>query len=266
MWTEGSHSEQNGAGPRRGTQTAARALQLLRAVVESPAPVTLTELQRITGLNKGAVHRLMAELEEQLFVTRDPETRRYVVGSGLVALSARVFRGINIRDAARPVMAAIREATGETVSLHVRHLQHRICIESLASPQPVKRVVPLGEMLPLFAGPTGKAMLAFLPAPEAEAILDWAGAEGQDVPAIRGQLDAIRRDGHLIALGDRTPNVGAMSVPIFTVDGIAASITVSGPGDRFQPEAIEALADEVDAQCARLSAALGHVTTEGARG
>lgn len=247
----------------QGSQTADRAIEVLLLAVRSEEPLGLGELGRLSGLNKAATYRLVQSLLGHSLLAREPHGRRYVVGPGLVALSAMVMRKVDIRVAARPVLERIAATTGETVSLHVRYQDRRICVDAIESKHPIRRVVPLGETLPLYAGPTGKVILAFLPDGEADEILSDAERNAQDAAAIREQLAICRSDGVLSAIGDRTPGVGGLSAPVFDATSVAGAVTVSGPADRFNRQAMDAVAAQVRDECAGLSAALGHPTGEG---
>jgi DNA-binding IclR family transcriptional regulator len=245
------------APPVKGTQTAGRALSLLEAVVRSEGPVSISQLQRITGFNKSVVYRLMRELRQHDFVVRDESGRRYRVGSGTVALAALVLRGVNIRSAAHPVMVRLAEITSETVSLHVQHRHQRVCVNVVESHLPVKRAVPLGELLPLYAGPSGKAMLAFLDPAEIEQILREAAEAGGDIVQIRRQLEMARTDGYLALVGDRIPDVSGLTVPVFDMGGVAGALTVSGPAARFARKQMKRVAPLVASEAAALSRSLG---------
>lgn len=241
-----------------GTQTAGRALRLLRAVVDSESPPLLDDLARAVGINRPAAYRLARELVEQglVQVQMQGEERRYVPGAALIGLAARVLGRINIRATAEPFLLRVAEATGETVALHLRDRRHRVCISVVEGRHPIRRVVPLGERLPLYAGPTGKVILAWLPEPERMTIVEWAADQGQPVPGY--QLDAVRTSGYMAAVGDRVAGVGGLSVPLFDASDVVGAVTVSGPGDRWSQQAMEQAAPLVVEQGGALSLALGH--------
>lgn len=247
-----------GPGSLPGTQTAGRALRLLRAVVDSDAPPLLGELADAVRINRQAAYRLARELEEQglVQVVTHGDERRYVPGPALIGIAARVLGRINIRVAAQPFLLHISETTGETVALHLRDRRHRVCISAVEGRHPIRRVVPLGERLPLYAGPTGKVILAWLPAAERSAVLAWAADQGEPVAGY--VLDGIRARGFYAAVGDRVAGVGGLSVPIFDASGVVGALTVSGPGDRWSQQAMEGEGPYVVEQCAALSLLLGH--------
>lgn len=238
-----------------GAQTARRALDLIVAMVDASEPQSLDELAQRTGVQYSAAYRMLKMLEEQEFVLRDPD-KRYTTGSALITLAAKILRQLDVRNAAIDTLATIAEQTNETVTLHVRRHQRRICVDGVESRQPVRRVVQLGENLPLFAGPTGKVILAFLPKPERETIMQQAASIGEDLTAIGGQLDEVSRKGYLATTSDRTPGVGGLSVPIFHPTGVVGAITVSGPEARWRRKHMEAYGPRLVAHAANVSAKL----------
>lgn len=241
------------------SQTASRAIELLLLIAERGQPLSIADIAELTGLNESGAYRLVRTLEYHQLVSRETRERRYGTGPRLVALSATVMQKMSIRAAARPHLESLRDLTSETVSLHVRTGLHRICIDSVEGVHPIRRVIAAGETVPMYAGPTSKVMLAFLSAGELASILSWAGSCGEDVGRIRRMVTAAKRDGYLIDVGDRTPGVGGLSVPVFSADGSIGAITISGPANRWTPEAMRGFAEDACAAAGAVSASLGHV-------
>ena len=243
----------------RSAQTLARGLRLVEFLTAAPEPLRPSELARSLGLDRNVIYRLLLELEAHSYVTKVPGRGGYVIGSGLIALAAKVLRKVDVRQSARPYMESISEATGETVSLHVRHDQSRICVETIPGRHAISRVVQIGQTLPLYAGPSGKVILAFMEPGEVDAIIAQAAAEGLDGKRIRRDLNGIRDRGYIASVGDRTPGVGGLSVPVFKADGLAAALTVSGPASRWTQKEMERSAELVKGVCASISESLGYV-------
>lgn len=238
------------------SQAASRALQLLELVSRSDSPLSLMELVAQTGLDKSTAARLLSFLEEGALVTRDAATKRYGVGPRLLGLAASAMRRSDLRQLAEPALVALRDETGETISLHLRVGDERICVAGAESRHAVRRVLSLGESVPIWVGPTGKAILAFLPEQEIEAVLARSGLAAAALGHVRGQLELLASSGYLAVLGDRTPGVGAISVPVFGLDGVLASITIAGPAERWTLDRMEGVAAALRTASARLTTAL----------
>lgn len=238
------------------SKTADRALGLLERVAGSETPLGLMELAVSTGIDKSTAARLLDFLEQRTLVAREPSTKKYTVGTGLIALSTLALRQIDLPRLAMPELMALRDETGETANLHIRAGDEAICVAGFESEQVVRRVLPLGERRALSIGPSAKTILAFLPAEEIDEVVARVPAEA-DRKELLQQLRTIREQGYIAVVGDRTPGVGAVVAPVFDTSGIAGSITVAGPADRWTLEAMTTAAPRLNAAASRLSQGLG---------
>jgi DNA-binding IclR family transcriptional regulator len=243
---------------KQGAQTFARGLNVLKLLADEDGPVGLSDVARRLGIHKNAAYRLFNELEAQGLVRREDGGRRYVVGVELIALAAKLMRKVNLRGVASPAMERIRDLTGETVALHIRQGDNRVCVDVLIGTHQISRMVQVGETLPLFSGPTGKVQLAYLQPSYVEAMLRRAAEAGHDVETIRRQLAGIRALGYMASVGDRTAGIGGLSAPIFDAGGVVGSITVSGPGDRLTNVKMDQVAPPLVYECQQISAAMGY--------
>jgi DNA-binding IclR family transcriptional regulator len=242
-----------------GNQTAHRALELLHIFASSPNPLSLADVVSRTGLNRSAAYRVIRALEDQNLIARDAHGRRYHIGVGLIALSAMVLEKVSARKSGRQFMDRIAASTGETVSLQLRNGRYRVCVDVVESQQELRRVIPLGQTLPLYDGPTGKAILAYLGPQDTEDILRWASEQGQDAASLQARLKRIRQQGYIAVAGDRQPGISGLSVPLFDSAGVVGAITVSGPSGRWNVPAMQAVAPIVVSECAAWSQTLGYI-------
>jgi DNA-binding IclR family transcriptional regulator len=235
------------------SRTASRALDLLEHVARLPEPAGLIEIAAAAELDKSTAARLLGLLTDRGLVARDPDSRRYAVGPALLALGAAALQRSDLRSGARPYLERLRGATSETVTLHVRVSDSRVCIDGVESPLPIRRAVPLGETIPLTVGASSKAILAFLPGPELKRHLQSAAA-GTDVRELCAQLVEVRRLGYSARVNDRVQGVSAMSAPIFDGDRPHAALTVAGPAERWTLERMHEHGAVLTAMAAEMSA------------
>jgi DNA-binding IclR family transcriptional regulator len=236
-----------------------RGLQILEFLVQEPEPQRASQIARATGLDRSAVNRLLRELENHALVSRGRDDARYRIGNAMVALSAVVMQRVDIRRLARPFMEELVRATGETISLNIRSGRNWVCIETCPSPQAISRVIPIGETVPLYAGPTSKAILAFLDQSEIESIVNEALAvDWERYRDIYSDLELVRANRYIALPSDRAPGVAGLSGPVFNAEDIVGAITVSGPSGRWTQEAMEAASGLLVAACSNLSSSLGY--------
>jgi DNA-binding IclR family transcriptional regulator len=233
-----------GQGKLKGAQTVDRALLVLRRIVDSETPVLLEELAAELRLHTSIVYRAVRSLIAAGFVRREA-TGGYCVGTGLLSMSVALASRIDVRTAIRPVMQAVVAEFGETVSLHIRSGDKRVCVETVDGTHAVRRVIPVGDTLPLYAGETGRVFLSTLPPAELVGFVDAAVAAGLDGARLERDLVGIRKKGYFIGIGERTKDVGAISVALWRPSTMLAVMTVSGPASRWSRAAMEAASGRI---------------------
>jgi DNA-binding IclR family transcriptional regulator len=237
------------------SQAARRTLDLLEQIARSEDPLSSTELAARAHLDKSTTSRLLGVLDQRALVSRQPSTKKYIVGPRLLALSALAISRFELSTLVSPTLRNLRDETDETVSLHLRVADERICIAGHESSQPIRRALPLGQARPLWLGPSSKVILAF--SPDQHALLNAAQRSGADIAVIVAQLASIRSEGHMIAVGDRTPGIGAVSVPIVRTRLAIGSLTVAGPSERFVRARMQGCVTQLRDAAAVLAEVLG---------
>src|SRR6202142_2394774 len=96
-----------------------RGADLLVRVLESEQPVALAELASASGIPKSTASRLVSALERRGLVEQDGERGRLRPGPAILRVAERGLLERNVVEMARPALAALAEASGETVNLAV---------------------------------------------------------------------------------------------------------------------------------------------------
>lgn len=225
---------------------AARTFDLLEFVAGSDRPASLLEVAEQSGIDKSTSSRLLAFLVGRGYLERDPVSRRYWVGPSALALSGPALRRFGIQEIASPILEQLRDASGETATVHVCVGDDRLCTGGAESRHQLRRVVPLGERLPLHAGgSSGRIIAAFSGPPEAPERADAAWRK------------VVRAKGYFAGVDDRTEGAAGISAPLFGRQGIYGSITIAGPSERWTMAQMTAFAPELLRAARRITAALG---------
>lgn len=223
----------NGDSARSGAQAVYRALAVLDAFTAARPALTVAEIAEKTSLTVPTTHRIALALADKGFLTRDEATRRFSVGPAVLRLAQLADVGHSAFAHVVPLLEAVREETQETVGLHVRVGNRRVCVLELESPHRVRVVSGIGQTYPLTAAAASKAILAWLPPAHIEAVLGEAPPE-LDQTALRAGLQQARRDGYAISFGETIPGAHAVASPVLDSSGQAtACINVAGPADRL---------------------------------
>ena len=148
------------APPARPVGSVARALALLDELAASDTDLGVSELARRIGVNASTASRLLATLERDGYVARDPRGP-YRLGLKLVALADRALARLDIRELARPSLEELVAVTGETATLSVPGEHAAVTVDFVPSASSVSSVARLGRPSIAHATAAGKVMLAF---------------------------------------------------------------------------------------------------------
>lgn len=191
-----------------------RALSLLDCFDEQASSQSLAELAEKTGFYKSTILRLAASLQRYGYLDRG-EDGLFHLGPSLWRLGSLYRRGFDLGDAIRPELRRLVEITGETASYYVREGERRVCLYRHNSPRAARHHLSEGESLSLEGGASARVLRAL------------AGEPGK-------ACASVRERGHAVSLGERDPEVAAVSVPLLDEAGqLRGALAVSGLISRF---------------------------------
>ena len=194
-----------------------KAIALLDAL--EVGPLSLNDLADASEVPRATAHRLAAALEVHGMVGRDNEGR-FTLGTRLAQRSLDV--------AARPALAVLRDATGESAQLYVRRGNKRVCVMSLESPHGLRTIVPIGAVMPLKLGSAGHVL--------------------RGTTAAKGWVQSVE---------ERERGVASVSAPVMDGDHVMAAVSVSGPIDRTTRSPGRKYGDAVVAAAQQVEEAMG---------
>ena len=224
---------------RHSVQSVDRALDLLEALAGADGEVSITALANRTGLHVSTAHRLLATLLRRGYVRQNPDTSRYYAGAKLATLAEGRSRFGELRRRARALLSSLAESTRETANLSVLDDTTAVYLETVPGPQMVRLFTTVGNRVPLHATGAGKALLAWLPAPRREALLQRIELRPHtshtihDLAALRRALDEIRERGYAVDDEEFDEGVRCVAVPVGPLGAPLAAISVSGPANRL---------------------------------
>jgi DNA-binding IclR family transcriptional regulator len=244
----------------RTIQAVDRAAALLKTVANSRQPLTVPELASATGLNRSTAWRLLATLDQHGLVERDPATQRYSVGYAILQMAAAGDHDALVRRA-RPVLERLAVEIGETVNLAVAKRFNLVYVDQVEAPQ-VMSPNWLGRPVALHATSSGKAFLAWLPPEERTALIPvrlkrFTSTTITTRRALEVELDAVRRDGYSICVGELEEALyGASAAVLNDRERPVAIVSVWGPQHRVDRERLPEIGREAVRAAAKIGALL----------
>ncbi len=147
----------------RTVKSAARTVRVLELLAAYPDGLTLSQLCEELRIPFSSMYDLAGTLTHLGFLLRDETTLLYRLGPKMLQLAGKFWASQDLVNTAAPIMAEIREQTGETTSLSVLQDQLIVFIHKAPARGVVQVVNPVGTRLPAHSTGSGKAMLAHLP-------------------------------------------------------------------------------------------------------
>lgn len=254
----------SGTDRERGIQVLARAFRALDLFTPETPVWGISEISAAIGLPKSTTYRILRMLEHHQYVMRDPETRKYRLGSGALSLGWRALESNDLRQVAIPVMRRIARETEETVLLTVPSQDRlsSVCIERIESPRQVRLILEVGRRVPLHAGASSKILLAYFPPEDVERVIATCGLPRvytntiTDPDLLRAHLAEIRRVGYAQSCEETNQGAAGVAAPVLDGSGrIVAAVGIAGPMGRFTDRDLPrmiALAKEGATEIARL--------------
>src|SRR5438445_7680184 len=160
---------------RNSVPALERGLRIIELLPKSRGGMTLSQLARNLGLPKSSVHCLLHTLQTSGYVYRDSESGKYRVSLRVCGLAQMALNGIALREHAKPHMQNLVRAIRMTVHLAVLEQGACILIEKVSPPEVGRIATWTGKHLSLHCTAVGKALAAYLPEEQLDALLREQG-------------------------------------------------------------------------------------------
>lgn len=241
-----------------GVQSLERAFDLLERMADAGGEVGLSELAAGSGLPLPTIHRLMRTLVACGYV-RQQANRRYALGPRLIRLGEGASRLMSTW--ARPYLAELVEATGETANLALLDGDEIVYVAQAPSRHSMRMFTEVGRRVPPHCTGVGKALLAGLAPQEVRALLARTGMPAAtartitDPDTLLAELERVRALGYAVDDGEQETGVRCLAVRVPDAP-TAAAVSISGPAGRVTDDATDTIVPALHAAARALSAAL----------
>lgn len=225
--------------------TLAHGLSLLQCFGVGSPRLSNKELAERSGLSKATVSRLTYTLMARGLLTYDGHLRRYQLGPTALSLGYPLLASLRVRQIARPLMKALADYAGGSVSLGIRDRTNMVYIETSRGHDAVAFRPDIGASLPVMTSAMGRAWLAQASPEECAWLLEEIARMHPDQQAVNARIVATARTdlvkkGYCISRGEWQQDVHAIAVPLRTpVDGEILVFNCGVLTSRLKGETIE---------------------------
>ena len=230
--------------PRTGAtadtpKVLSKALAILESFTAATPERSESQIARELGLSTSTTNRLLRGLAERAFLARLPDGR-YCLGPTIVRIGRQAAASLDYARVFAPILEATARRTGETAMLAILvpgGLEARY-VASVESPHRLRVTVAIGSSVPLTAGATAKALLAYCPPEVIDAALavpraPLADGTLLDPAVLRTELASIRERGWSRSWQETSDGAWAVAAPILDRTGQPiAAVGVATPTHR----------------------------------
>ena len=247
-----------------GRGSLERGIDILSAVATAAHPLDVPAIATQCCLPKSSTYRFLHLLRRRGLVETAPDGQGYRLGLIVLRWATALRGGLDLAQIASPVLRRLARVTGETATLTLLQGNRAVVALVTDTTAPLRVTSQVGRSLPLHAGASSKAILAFLPRER------WREAVGKgplspftektiiDRRALWSQCERIRTLGFSESDEEVLQGARGVAAPFFDERGtVAGSIAVAGPRQRFQGRALRPAAENVVREARTLSCALG---------
>lgn len=231
-----------------------RGLAILELLLDHAEGLPLSVIAQHLSLPLSATHRLLQALANSRYVRQDPFSDRYVLTLKLGSIGLRQLAGMNITEAAQPILDDLARQTGELVRLAVVEEDAMTWVAKSQGATGAIRCDPIsGRHVPLHTTAMGKAWLASMPEKEAIAKVVACGFESEllgpnavrTVAELRREIRITRAQG--FGLNDQESELGLSAIAMLVKDPskanrVVGAVSVGGPTFRLDHQRLVSFA------------------------
>jgi DNA-binding IclR family transcriptional regulator len=211
-----AHESRSGLQP---LTSLSKGLELLVRLRDSKEALSLTEISLASGLNKVTVLRLLVTLEKFRFVEKDPQSKKYRIGSNAFYVGTG-FIAEGIQKKTFEIMKRLVEGLKHTITLSVLDGASVLFVERVDGTERVKVTVDTGSRVPVYSSAAGKALLAGLSDSEIVSRLKQTrltratDSMSASVESVMAAIAKVRSCGFAVNNEESTPGLHAIAVPV----------------------------------------------------
>lgn len=221
---------------RQFVTALARGLDILRAFTPRHPLLGNSEIAQRTRLPKPTVTRLTYTLTRLGYLDYSPETGKYSLAAGVLALGYSFLASQDIRVIARPMMQELADYARAAVCLAARDSPYMVFLEVCQGNPTFQMRLEVGARVPYGMTALGRAYHCGLSEQAREAMLaehrhlvrkeDWEDFRASFEKAVR----EYRKYGFCVSLGEWNKDVYAVAVPLVSRDhSKILALTCAGP-------------------------------------
>ena len=251
-----------------GSRSVRRALDILEILFERGEPLTVSEIVKALHIPKSTAYEFIRTLSQGRYVERTDKDGSLFLGRRLFELGMAYEGQIDLLREGRPIVAELRDATGETVQLSILDDTLMLVIAKEEGVQPIRIISQVGSRVPVNWAASGRLLVSDLDDAALRGFLrrtvrqSPSGRATVDIEKLVQQIRRFRRQGYAVEINEANEHAGCVAAPVIdSSERCVAALSVVAPEQRLEKADRDRLIVAVRAAAGRLSQRLGRSKT-----
>ncbi len=237
-----------------------KVIRVVEALKEDPKGLPLQEIVSRTGYVKSSAHRILLSLKKLGYVEQENAGGNYRLGLQFLFLARTLAAKTDLVDIGRSYLHKLVAEFNETAYLAILRGERSMFVDAVEAERDLRVAGPLFAEVHLHATAAGKAMAAFLPEGQRDALLQSEQfvaltSHTKTIPCeVAEDWERVRSEGYAINDEETIPGAVFLAAPVFDSRArVCASISVGMPKARYLPRTSTMLVEHLKAACRDLS-------------
>ena len=243
----------------KSSSSLGNALRLLNFFNMDEPEFTLSKLAEKLGVGPSTIHRLTTTLIHEGYLARDPKTKKFRLGSSILAVEQTILSYYDICQISPPILKKLVRDTGEASHLSILKNGKVIYLQKFESPNYSQLLSHEGKQNSVHATSTGQVLLAYQSPSEIEKVLamglkPFTRQTITEPREFMGLLTKVKKQGYAYSKDELHLGYASLAAPVKSPSGkVTYAVSIAGPSTRITAHRIPELAKEVKEAANELS-------------
>lgn len=208
-----------------------RGLAIMQAFSAARPSMTVADAAAATGLTRATARRFLHTLERLEFVRSDG--RGFTLTPRAMSIGYAYLSSLGVGPVATPRIQVLSSELNESVTIATLHGSEYVVVARAESSRVLSSPDAVGATRPAHPSSIGKLLLANLPADELDAYFErtdlkrYTAHTITDEPALRAELETIRRQDWAVSDEELEEGLLSIAVPLRRGDNTVAAMNVT---------------------------------------
>ena len=231
----------------------ARAAAVLRLLGKSDAPLGLQPIARELGLVPSTCLYVLRALVAEELVAFDPDTKRYALDAGVLALARQWLRRNRFPELVQPLLDRVAGAFDITLlGVQIVGADHIVVVAASRSSSNFRLSAEVGSRFPALISATGRCIAAFGNYSDADLRRRFEKLRWDDPPSFEqwlGEVELARVRGFGVDDGNYISGVTVIAAPVWKArDKPSHALVAIGIGSGLKRNGLDRLAETLVAE------------------